>query len=293
MHKKKFFLVIPEKYKRIRSIRIRFSIIVIFIVFLLGGVAGFFIPFNTSTLEVVELNQKKHLTDQNRKLLSKIRSMQEIFRAFISRVDTLDEMKASIEKLVDIQEQPSVIDTLSENEFVDRSMDEILIYLNSVESFYSMLLKKFEEAGTPIDDVPIIRPIVGEYVVTARFREMKDPFTGDIKEHKGIDFSAKRGTPVRATASGVIKLVEDNKYWGKRIRIQHKYGFSTVYAHLDTIRVRMGQKVRKGDTIASVGLSGLTIGTHLHYEVLRHGTLIDPENYFFPEIISVTSITKK
>ncbi len=286
MRKKKFFLVIPKKHKRIRYLRIRFSIIIFFIVILLGGVAGYFIPFNSSPLDVVELNQKKHLTDQNRKLLSKIRNMQEIFRALINRVDTLDQTKSSIEKLIDIEEQPDGIDTLTENEFTDLNMDEIRTYLNSVESFYGKLLKKFEETGTSIDDIPIIRPVDGEHVITARFQEMKDPFTGEIKSHKGIDFSAKRGTPVIATASGVVNLIENHKYWGKRIRIQHKYGFSTSYAHLDETMVRKSQNVTKGDTIATVGLSGLTIGTHLHYEVLRHGTLINPENYFFPENIS-------
>jgi murein DD-endopeptidase MepM/ murein hydrolase activator NlpD len=115
---------------------------------------------------------------------------------------------------------------------------------------------------------------------------MKDPFTGDLKDHKGIDFSAKRGTPVIATASGVVDLVENHKYWGNRIRIKHRYGFSSVYAHLGTVNVRMDQKVKKGDEIGTIGLSGLTIGPHLHYEIRRHGTLIDPENYFFPEDIS-------
>jgi murein DD-endopeptidase MepM/ murein hydrolase activator NlpD len=286
LNKKKRFLVIPSKNKRIRYIRIRFSIIIIFIIILLGGVAGFFIPFSAFTLNVVELNQKKHLTEQNRKLLSKIRSMQEIFRALKSRVDTLDRMKSNIEDLIDIKELVEVIDTSFENELKNVSLDETLDYLKSVEAFYSNFINKIEKTNAYITEIPVIKPVIDEHVITARFSKMKDPFTGDLKDHKGIDFSAKRGTPVIATASGVVDLVENHKYWGNRIRIKHRYGFSSVYAHLGTVNVRMDQKVKKGDEIGTIGLSGLTIGPHLHYEIRRHGTLIDPENYFFPEDIS-------
>jgi murein DD-endopeptidase MepM/ murein hydrolase activator NlpD len=286
LNKKKRFLVIPSKNKRIRYIRIRFSIIIIFIIILLGGVAGFFIPFSAFTLNVVELNQKKHLTEQNRKLLSKIRSMQEIFRALKSRVDTLDRMKSNIEDLIDIKELVEVIDTSFENELKNVSLDETLDYLKSVEAFYSNFINKIEKTNAYITEIPVIKPVIDEHVITARFSKMKDPFTGDLKDHKGIDFSAKRGTPVIATASGVVDLVENHKYWGNRIRIKHRYGFSSVYAHLGTVNVRMDQKVKKGDEIGTIGLSGLTIGPHLHYEIRRHGTLIDPENYFFPENIS-------
>ena len=71
---KKFFLIVPPKNKRIRFVRVRFGIIVFLIIIFLGGVAGFLIPFNAFTLDVVKLNQKKHLTEQNKKLFFKIRN---------------------------------------------------------------------------------------------------------------------------------------------------------------------------------------------------------------------------
>jgi len=286
LNKKKNFLVIPSKNKRIRYIRIRFSIIIFFIIILLGGVAGFFIPFSSFTLDVVELNENKHLTEQNRKLLSKIRNMSEIFRALKSRVDTLDLMKSTIEEIIDIEEQMVVLDSSLESELSNVSLDETLGYLKSVEGFYNIFINNLEKTDVFINEIPVIKPVVDEHVITARFRKMKDPFTGGLKDHKGVDFSAKRGTQVIVTASGVVDLVENHKYWGNRVRIRHRYGFSSVYAHLGTVNVRMDQKVKKGDEIGTIGLSGLTIGPHLHYEILRHGTLIDPENYFFPENIS-------
>jgi murein DD-endopeptidase MepM/ murein hydrolase activator NlpD len=89
-----------------------------------------------------------------------------------------------------------------------------------------------------------------------------------------------------------VLLVEKHCRWGWRIKLNHKYGFSTVYAHLGTVHVVNGKRVKRGDVIATVGISGLTTGPHLHYEVWQKGKQVNPLDYIFPGFISDASVEK-
>lgn len=278
-------LAVPPKHKRVRYIRIRFGVIIFFFIVFIGGVAGFFLPFNALTLDVVELNQKRNLTDQNKKLLSKIRNMREAIFTLRSKVDTLTKVKGGIEELVDIDEKVNV-SNFSEEEFLkNMEVDDLLRYVNSTASLYREFIQKVNKNPVYFNYLPLIKPVSDECVITARFGKRRDPFTGDIKWHNGVDFSGERETPVMATASGTVDMVQNHNYWGRRVRIRHRFGFSTVYAHLGTVKVHKGKNVKKGDVIATIGISGLTTGPHLHYEVHYHDSIVDPEQYFFPDTI--------
>ena len=109
------------------------------------------------------------------------------------------------------------------------------------------------------------------------------------KRHQGIDFVALPGTPVCATASGNVRSVENDPIWGNRVIIEHAAGFSTVYAHLGSIQVVLGDQVKRGRQIGTVGQSGITTEPHVHYEVRRNGEAMDPEDLFFPTIDSIIS----
>jgi murein DD-endopeptidase MepM/ murein hydrolase activator NlpD len=103
--------------------------------------------------------------------------------------------------------------------------------------------------------------------------------------HKGIDFSAPIGTPVHATGNGVVKLVtRSERGLGNQILIDHGYGYETLYACMDELNVRVGQEVKRGDLIGTVGDSGLSVAPHLHYEVHLGGEAMNPINYFFLEL---------
>lgn len=279
-------LAIPPKHKRVRYIRIRFSIILFFLIVFLGGVAGFFLPFNTLTLDVVEVNQKRNLTDQNRKLLSKIRNMRESIFTLKRKTDNLTKVKKNIEDLVDIDEPVKVSSSSGNDLFDEIEVDELLKYVNSTESFYREFTERINKNPVYVTYLPIMKPVSDECVITARFGKRRDPFTGDIKWHNGVDFSGARETPVIATASGTVDMVQSHNYWGRRIRIRHRFGFSTVYAHLGTVNVHNGKNVKKGDVIATIGISGLTTGPHLHYEIHYRDSSVNPEQYFFPDSLS-------
>ena len=281
--KARFLLAVPPKHKRVRYIRIRFGIILFFLVVFLGGVAGFFLPFNILTLDVVEVNQKRNLTEQNRKLLSKIRNMRESIFTLKRKVDTLTKVKKNIVDLVDIDEKVSESGSAEKTVFNGVEVDELLRYVTTTESFYREFLEKIDENPAYFWYIPLVKPVSDECVITARFGKRRDPFTGDIKWHNGVDFSGARETPVIATASGTVDMVQDHNYWGRRVRIQHRFGFSTVYAHLGTVTVHTGKNVHKGDVIATIGISGLTTGPHLHYEIHYRDSSVNPEQYFFPD----------
>ena len=102
--------------------------------------------------------------------------------------------------------------------------------------------------------------------------------------HEGMDFSCDIGTPVYATADGVIKKARWEKGYGYLITIDHGYGYETRYAHLKSFNVKPGQKVIRGETIALSGNSGRSSGPHVHYEVLQKGRPVNPANYYFMDL---------
>jgi murein DD-endopeptidase MepM/ murein hydrolase activator NlpD len=106
-----------------------------------------------------------------------------------------------------------------------------------------------------------------------------------MREHHGVDYLVPEGTAIFATADGVVKsLSEKTTTHGKAITIDHGNGYETSYSHLLDIRVRKGQKVKRGDIIALSGNSGLSFAPHLHYEVRYRDTRVDPVHYFFLEL---------
>ncbi len=131
------------------------------------------------------------------------------------------------------------------------------------------------------DHVPSILPTFGTF--TSGFGYRRDPFTGRIKMHEGLDIAGPIGTPVYATADGVVIKAEWHHGYGKLVEIDHGYGYHTRYGHLSQIYVHVGQKVRRGQKIGAMGNTGRSTGPHLHYEVRVGGVPQNPIKYILPE----------
>ena len=109
-----------------------------------------------------------------------------------------------------------------------------------------------------------------------------DPFTKKRRFHYGMDFTAKKGTPIYATGNGRIKRADNRSSgYGNHIRIDHGFGYVSLYAHLSKFNVRRGQKVKRGDIIGYVGNSGRSAGPHLHYEIFKDNKKINPLNFYY------------
>ena len=104
------------------------------------------------------------------------------------------------------------------------------------------------------------------------------------KFHYGMDFVAPVGTPVYATADGIVEMAGKNLGYGNYVKINHGYDYETAYGHLNSIGVRKGQKVVRGQIIGTVGNTGISTGDHLHYEVIYRGKTVNPINYFADDI---------
>ncbi len=104
------------------------------------------------------------------------------------------------------------------------------------------------------------------------------------KFHEGMDFSAPIGTEIYATGDGTVSTVETSySGYGKHVKIDHGFGYVTIYAHMSKFNVKVGQKVKRGDIIGFVGTTGISTGPHLHYEVVKKGQKVNPQLYYFQE----------
>ncbi|MFP3022141.1 MAG: M23 family metallopeptidase [Wolbachia sp.] len=123
-----------------------------------------------------------------------------------------------------------------------------------------------------------VSPLNGDYRISSKFGNRKHPVRGKIAFHKGVDYAAKLGTPIHATAEGVIEYIGKNGGYGNYIKIKHNNKYSTCYAHISKFSsdVKLGSKVKQGQIIAYVGSTGVATGPHLHYEVIYNGKHIDP-----------------
>lgn len=132
--------------------------------------------------------------------------------------------------------------------------------------------------------IPAIQPVSNEELtrMASGFGWRSDPFTKARKMHWGMDFTAPRGTPVYATGDGTVKRADNYASgFGKHIRIDHGYGYLTIYAHLSKYNVKRGQKVERGDLIGFVGSTGRSEAPHLHYEVWKDNNKINPINFYY------------
>jgi murein DD-endopeptidase MepM/ murein hydrolase activator NlpD len=138
--------------------------------------------------------------------------------------------------------------------------------------------------------IPAIQPISNRKLIAiaSGFGLRIHPIYKVIRMHNGIDFAAPTGTAIFATADGkVISVEEKFDSYGKMIIIDHGFGYTTRYAHLQAFLVKAGQKIKRGEQIGYVGNTGLSTASHLHYEILLNGERIDPVHYFFDDLSPV------
>lgn len=181
---------------------------------------------------------------------------------------------------LDIPENTSPVDRelyiLSQR--VERLEKFVRFEVQSFDTLQDIVERRMED----LRYTPSIWPVRGYLAST--FGRRRDPFTDHLKMHKGVDISAPVGTPVMATADGVVDRVwYDSNGYGLVVEIRHRNGVKTIYAHNSKVIVKVGQKVRRGDIIALVGNSGRSTGPHVHYEVHIQGKAVDPLQYMIPD----------
>lgn len=251
----------------------------------------------TNEKQLAQLKDVQEKTEELKTALSGISTTQkELVDKLGGEVKTTDQ--AAGEKLI-IYEQKTDLALNDSSRYNDNprqylsSTDEFEEYLQSLEQDLDIMNsdvekkeQNMEKITSKVDktikywaSVPSIKPVNG--IVTSPFGYRRNPTGGGYEPHTGIDLAVPSGTPVKATADGVVCETGDQKGgYGYYVLIDHGYGIKTRYAHNSKILVTKGQKVKRGDIITKSGNTGRSTGPHLHYEVIVNGKVQNPAGFF-------------
>lgn len=272
-------MLIPPDGARARAVRVHRAVLSLLVLVIVGGFAGYFIPFSAFSLDKVKLNEKKNLERINQDLLARVITIRRVLDSLQTQVGSLARRR---DGLVPVRQRDGRPDEPKPQVAAMASVDELRSIVRNVEARWKRLDNEVEADKDYFGHKPIVLPVEGEAILSMGFGRQEDPFTGNAKWHNGLDFVAPLGTPVVATAHGTVVDIDNDKRWGKVVRIKHRNGFVTVYAHLHTVDIARHRRVKRGTKIGTVGNTGLTTGPHLHYEVMRNGTHADPETFLHP-----------
>jgi len=157
-------------------------------------------------------------------------------------------------------------------------IDIIKAKLSILKSFIDMN-RKYKEF---LSDIPSIFPTLGGGNINSPFGVRVDPFTGELGFHTGVDIFRLPGVPVRATGNGIVKFAGWNPQYGFMVIIEHSYGYSTLYAHMQpNLMVTAGDRVKRGQFVGYVGSTGRSLGYHLHYEVKLNDKFLNPADFLY------------
>ena len=183
------------------------------------------------------------------------------------------------------EEESTVLSLSPDAEFLVSSVQGDLDQLLRETELERVSLTEIEERLTRDqnlrDHTPSIKPCEGYF--SSGFGMRRDPFTGRLQMHKGLDISGRTGTAIRVTADGVVEATGYTRGIGRYLIVDHGYGYKTLYGHLSKTTVDRRARVRRNEKIAEMGSTGRSTGPHVHYEVRHNGRAVNPWNYIFVE----------
>jgi murein DD-endopeptidase MepM/ murein hydrolase activator NlpD len=193
-------------------------------------------------------------------------------------------------KDMEVKKEIKLVQSLGETELVKTTTEQ----LNNLSMRLAFMSKSYTEIEVMVKNkaklleaIPAIQPVSNRDLtrVASGFGNRIDPVYKVQKFHAGLDFTAPMGTPIYATADGVVRLATYNPGgYGNHVIINHGYGYETLYGHMVRIKARQGQSVKRGEVIGYVGSTGKSTGPHCHYEVHRSGKPINPVYYFYNDL---------
>lgn len=246
------------------------------------------------------------LTSENARLKSELQQMEGQVATLGQQLESLMEREEELRLVADLPPVPLAVQavgvggpghpTLDVEVSDDRELNNRVA---AVSTSLDMLLRRSELVASSMTDVrksvasmkakfeatPSIWPASGFLSSTFSMRR-RHPIFHDVRPHYGIDISARRGSPVVATAAGTVVEAGWENGHGNFVKINHGHGVTSSYSHNSRIVVKRGQRVNRGDTIALVGSTGFSVAPHVHYEVHENGKPVDPLKYIFPDAIA-------
>lgn len=166
---------------------------------------------------------------------------------------------------------------------LDKIASQLYVQSKSFDEVFELAKNKAEM----LSSIPAIQPVKNTDLrrISSYFGVRTDPFYKVNKFHQGVDFSAPIGTEVFSTGDGKVVKLEKSKWgYGNTLEIDHGFGYVTKYGHLNDFKVRKGEKVKRGQLIATIGNTGKSTAPHLHYEVHKNGRAVNPIHFFFNDL---------
>ncbi|MDY0269204.1 M23 family metallopeptidase [Trichloromonas sp.] len=285
--KKYTVLMIPEGSHQVRRFAVRrwwLGVASVLGMALLFGAALLVYDYARIRIDHSEL---KRLRTENHLRLAELRQLTERLEGLRQELIVLAQNDAKVRVMAKLTRPkadaltglggPLEEDPAEEFSEVQRRIDEIMraidLHRASQEEVHGLLSDERSLLGSK----PRGWPTRG--LVTSGFGMRRSPFSGRPVMHEGIDIAARTGTPIYATAGGIVSRAETVAGYGKIVIIDHGYGFQTYYAHNSKIHVKVGQRVKRGEKIAAVGNTGRSTGPHVHYEVRRNKVPLNPKKY--------------
>ncbi|MEH0020795.1 MAG: M23 family metallopeptidase [Desulfobacter sp.] len=289
----------------IREISLRKPVALFFAFLILGIVGGFSylgydyyqlkqIAFDNASLNRTIVSQTGEIQDQRRQ----VQTFAKEIEVLKEQVKNLARLEDQVRLIADIQKTGNSSGLIGIGGIPENDLDQELPletrHNNLIREMHQQvdltqtaatlktldfedLISKLEKKKNLLAATPSIRPVDGW--ITSRFGYRKSPFTGKRSFHSGLDISNRPGTKIIATANGKVTYAARKMYFGNLVIIDHGYGKVTKYAHCKDLLVKRGQKVKRGDVIATVGNTGQSTGPHLHYEVRINGAPVNPLKY--------------
>ncbi len=249
---------------------------------------------NEKLLRLQNERLKDRYTSLNEKAKSLVKQMEElekrdnnVYRAIFEANPIPDSARA---KAMEAAKETAAVEGMANNELFF-SIDHTLNLLNSrikvQNDSYKHIDELIKNKEKLLSHTPAIQPVSNKDLnrIASGFGYRIDPVYKTVKMHAGLDFAAPQGTPIYATADGVINVAgnKGNGY-GNHVIINHGYGYETLYGHMVKVKSSPGQKVSRGEVIGWVGSTGKSTGPHCHYEVHKNGNKIDPVYFFYNDL---------
>jgi murein DD-endopeptidase MepM/ murein hydrolase activator NlpD len=229
--------------------------------------------------EAIESSYRKHLQELRSELtdlsdrLAEIKNLKERFAALAT--PSLSRNKNFDDKGKGGPYRPIPLELNSNNALTKELQNTLESALYLRENIQS-LERNWKAHYEWLSQLPTGSPIANRAGLSSNFGPRIDPFTRQFAQHPGIDFSAPPGTPILASGDGKVIKAEFDGAYGHFIEIEHVDNFVSKYAHARKLNVQAGQQVKRGQVIAEVGNTGRSTGAHLHYEIIRNGSVINP-----------------
>lgn len=231
------------------------------------------------------------LDEQTKKLQQQLSQLEkrdnEVYRAIFEANPIPDSARA---RELEQQKEIQLVQSMTQYD-LETSIESTLINLtrrmSAQERSYAQIDQFIKNKEELLACTPAIQPLSNKDLkrIASGFGHRIDPVYKTVKFHAGLDFTAPQGTPIYASANGVVKVAAHlGTGYGNHVVINHGYGYETLYGHMYRIKAKPGQRVKRGEIIGYVGSTGKSTGPHCHYEVHKNGRPLDPVYFFYNDL---------